>query len=101
MWNNRHSPEYQKRWRQDSRMSGLNFENFVSLVQINLKRQDTNLRKPIPVEKRAAVALWRLATGNSFQSFAKTFTIVKSTAVIMTLKFCILRSILTILKQFC
>ena len=63
MWNNRHSPQYQSRWRQDFRMSGLNLEKLVSLVQMNLKRQDTSLRKAIPIEERVAVALWVLNHG--------------------------------------
>lgn len=38
-------------------MSGLNLEKLVSLVQMNLKRQDTSLRKAIPIEERVAAAL--------------------------------------------
>lgn len=57
MWNNRHSPQYQSRWRQDFRMSGLNLEKIVSLARMNLKRQDTSLRKAIPIEERVAAAL--------------------------------------------
>ena len=101
MWNNKHCPHYQKKWRQYFHMSGLNFEKLVSLVQMSLKRQGTNLRKYIPVEKRVqkqpsegvlkkrssenillcvAVALWRLVMGNFFRSAAKTFTAGKSTS---------------------
>ena len=42
------------------------------------------MRKTIPIEKRVGVVLWRLVTGNSFCSVAKTFAIVKSTAVKIT-----------------
>ena len=42
------------------------------------------MQKTIPIEKCVGVVLWRLATGNSFCSVAKTFAIVKSTAVKIT-----------------
>ena len=38
-------------------MSGLNLEKIVSLARMNLKRQDTSLRKAIPIEERVAAAL--------------------------------------------
>ena len=59
-------------------------KNLVALIWPNLKKQDTNLQKTIPVEKRVGVALWRLAIGNSFRSVAKMFAICKSTAVKIT-----------------
>ena len=60
----------------------------VALVRPNLEKQDSNLRKAIPIEKHVGVALWRLATGNSFWSVAKTFAIGKSTAVKIAHDFC-------------
>ena len=45
------------------------------------------MRKAIPLEKRVGVALWSLAAGNSFCSFAKTFAIGNSTAVKITYDF--------------
>ena len=37
--------------------------------------RNTFFRKAIPLEKRDAVALWRLATGNSYRSISKVFGI--------------------------
>ena len=37
--------------------------------------RDKFFRKAIPLEKRDAVALWRLATGNSYSSINKKFVI--------------------------
>ena len=39
------------------------------------------MRKAIPIEKRYGVALWRLPTGNSFRSVAKTSQIETATAM--------------------
>ena len=36
-------------------------------------RQNTMLREAIPLEKRVAVAIWRLSTGNSYRVVAKAF----------------------------
>ena len=54
-------------------MNGVNFEKLVAFVRPNLEKQDTNLQKAIPIEKRVGVALWRLARGNSFRSIFKTY----------------------------
>ena len=54
-----------------------------------LEKRDTQLRPAIPIEKRVGVAIWRLATGHTFRSIAKTFAIVKSTAVKITKELCL------------
>ena len=59
-------------------MNGVNLEKLVALVRPNVEKQDTNQPKAIPIEKCVGVALWRLATGNSFRSVAKS-TAVKIT----------------------
>ena len=69
-------------------MNGVNFEKLVALVRPNLEKQDPNLRKSIPIEKRVRAALWRLASGNSFRSVAKTLAIGKSSSVKITHDFC-------------
>ena len=48
-------------------MNGVNFENLVVPVRPNLEKQDTNLRKAIPKEKRVSVAPWR-SDRNSYSS---------------------------------
>ena len=88
IWRNRRSIEPQTRLRQEFHMNGVNFEKLVALVQPNLEKQDPNLRKSIPIEKRVGAALWRLASGNSFRSVAKTLAIGKSSSVKITHDFC-------------
>ena len=60
----------------------------VKLARPRLAKQNTQLRRAIPVEKRVAIAIWRLSTGNSFRSVAKTFAVGKSTAVKILREFC-------------
>ena len=43
---------------------------------------------PIPVEKRVAIGVWRVATGEAFRSIAKTFAVGKSTATQICHEFC-------------
>ena len=46
------------------------------------------MRKAVPIEKRIAIALRRLATGDSHRSTGKTFGVAKSTTVSITHDFC-------------
>ena len=68
-------------------MNGLNFEKLVDLVCPGLEKDNTQLRKAIPIEKRVAVALGHMSTGNSFCTVSKTFAVRKSTAVTITREF--------------
>ena len=76
-------------WRSDFRMSLQTFIALVELVRPRLERRDTQFRRAIPIAKRVAISLWRLATGNSFRTVAKTFAVGNSTAVQITKEFCI------------
>eukprot|EP00794_Sanderia_malayensis_P001160 gene1160-528_t len=44
-------------------------------LQPYLQKQDSNMRKSIPVHKRVAVALWRLATGSYYNTIGHLFGI--------------------------
>ena len=59
-------PNFDIRWRNEFRMKHSTFLQIVQLVRPRLEKQDTQLRKAIPVEKHVGVAFWRLSTGNSF-----------------------------------
>ncbi|XP_066934341.1 uncharacterized protein [Clytia hemisphaerica] len=88
LWNNRFNDDYLARWKADFRMSGSTFSKLVYLLRPALEKRDTNFRKAIPIQKRVAVALWRLANGNSFRTVSKTLAVGKSTAVKITNDFC-------------
>ena len=84
MWQKRSNNSYQKDWKTDFRMTRKTFEKLVNLASPNLTKEDTKFRKSIPVQKRVAIALWGLSTGNSFRTIAKTLAVGKSTAVSIT-----------------
>ena len=65
-------------------MSQDTFRDIVRVVQPALEKRDTQFRRAIPIEKRVAIALWRLSTGSLFRTVAKTFLVCKSTAVQIT-----------------
>ena len=60
----------------------------VRVVQPALEKRDTQFQCAIPIKKRVAIALWRLLTGNSFGTVAKTFAVGKSATVQITREFC-------------
>ena len=74
----------QHQWKDEFRMSKKTFESIIEIVRPSLQKQNTQLRNAIPMEKRVAVAIWRLATGDSYTATGKTFEIGKSTAVSVT-----------------
>ena len=89
MWANRFVDGYQgDRWKLDFRMSGATFDKLVTWLAPALEKEDTFLRKAIPIQKRVAIALWRLVNGDSFRVIAITFGVGKSTAVLITHEFC-------------
>ena len=56
------------------------FEYLCDLVRVDLQKQHTRFRSPVSVEERVGLALWRLATGNSYRSCGLQFGLGKSTA---------------------
>ena len=79
-------------WQEHFRMTRQTFEYICCLVGPDLVRQDTNMRKSIPVRKRVAIALWRLATGETYRSTGLTFGQGRSTALTMRSILCRLAS---------
>lgn len=75
-------------WREHFRVSRQTFHFLCTLVGPHLVRQNTNMRQAIPVEKRVAVALWRLATGNSYGTTGLTFGVGRCTALKLKDEFC-------------
>ena len=78
MWNSRNDLAIRQQSRVDFRMIPDTFMDIVTLVRNRLEKQDTRFREVIPIKKRIAIALCRLATGNSYRSLSKTFAVGKS-----------------------
>jgi len=68
-------------WQEHFRISRQTFQFICNLVRPHLVQQDTNMRRANLVEKRVAVALWRLATGNSYRTTGLVFGVGRCTAL--------------------
>ena len=87
MWEHRDDNGYQT-WKANFRMSGESFQKLVRLNSSALIKRDSQFRRAIAVEKRVAIAIWRLSTENSFKNIAKVFAVGKSTVVTICKEFC-------------
>ena len=75
-------------WKENFMISRRTFEYIVRVVGPDLTKRDTRLRQCIHVNKRVAVALWRLATGDTYRSTGLQFGIGRCTAMLITHDFC-------------
>uniref|UniRef100_A0A674IZS0 DDE Tnp4 domain-containing protein n=1 Tax=Terrapene triunguis TaxID=2587831 RepID=A0A674IZS0_9SAUR len=66
-------------WLRNFRMRKGTFMEFCDLLSPALKRQNTRMRAALTVEKRVAIALWKLATPDSYRSVGNQFGVGKST----------------------
>ena len=66
-------------WKIHFRVTRPTFNTLCDLVRRDLQKQHTRMRSPVSVEARVAVALWRLATGDSFKCCGLQFGIGMST----------------------
>ena len=75
-------------WKENFRISRRTFEYIVRLVGPNLAKKGTRLPECIPVKKRVAVALWRLATVETYRSTGLQFAIGRCTLMLLKADFC-------------
>uniref|UniRef100_A0A665V5H6 Uncharacterized protein n=1 Tax=Echeneis naucrates TaxID=173247 RepID=A0A665V5H6_ECHNA len=66
-------------WLDKFRMSQETFFYLCDKLRPRLARQDTSFRLALPVEKRVAVALWRLASNIEYRTISSLFGVGKST----------------------
>ncbi|XP_014888514.1 putative nuclease HARBI1 [Poecilia latipinna] len=66
-------------WLDKFRMSRETFFYLCEKLRPRLARQDTSFRLALPVEKRVAVALWRLASNVEYRTISSLFGVGKST----------------------
>lgn len=66
-------------WLDKFRMSRETFFYLCDKLRPRLARQDTCFRLALPVEKRVAVALWRLASNVEYRTISSLFGVGKST----------------------
>ena len=87
-WANCFDHYFREIWRREFRFSVETFDFINNLVRDKMEKQNTFFRKAIPMEKRVAVALWRLATSNSYRSINKVFGIGLTSVAKIVYEFC-------------
>ncbi|XP_052415715.1 uncharacterized protein zgc:113227 isoform X1 [Carassius gibelio] len=73
---------------QNFRVSRESFEYMCYRLKHVLERKNTNFRLCLPVKKRIAIALWKLATGNEYRSVSQLFGVGVSTVFNCVQDFC-------------
>ena len=71
------------------RMDVSTFEYLCSTLAPDMQKRDTRMRLAIPVQVKIAVAITRLASGNSVQCIADLYRIGQSSANIAVIEFCV------------
>jgi hypothetical protein len=66
-------------WLEKFRMSRETFFFLCGKLKPRLARQDTHFRRALPLEKRVAVALWRLASNIEYRTISGLFGVGSST----------------------
>ncbi|CAM4571328.1 unnamed protein product, partial [Lepidochelys kempii] len=77
-----------KQWLQNFRMRKATSMGLCEELAHSLRRKDTRLRAALMVEKQVAIAVWKLATPDSFRSVANQFAVGKSTVGIVLMQVC-------------
>ncbi|XP_053876904.1 uncharacterized protein LOC128833047 [Malaclemys terrapin pileata] len=77
-----------EQWLQNFRMRKATFMGLCEELDPTLWRKDTRLRAALPVEKQVAIAIWKLATPDSYRSVANQFGVGKSTVEIVLMQAC-------------
>ncbi|KAM7173680.1 uncharacterized protein RBU57_004049 isoform 2-T2 [Macrochelys suwanniensis] len=77
-----------EQWLQNFWIRKATFMGLCEELAPTLRRKDTRLRAALTVEKRVAVAIWKLATPDNYRSVANQFGVGKSTVGIVLLQVC-------------
>ena len=87
IWQRRHDEIYCELFVQEFRMKGTTFDYIVGLVAHAIEKHHTTFRQAVDVNKRVAVAIWRLSTNNSYRTVSKVFGISKAVCIKITQDF--------------
>ena len=79
-----------RQWTENFHMTKATFMYVCDELQPRLTKEDIRMRKAITVEKRVAVALWRLATNCECRTIAHVFGISRSSVCLSTQEVCCL-----------
>lgn len=91
----------EEQWIENFRMSRATFFEIVEALRPRLQRQTTNMREPIPVEKRVAIAIWYLANANCYREVREQFGVGLSTVGEIVLEVCCAMELDLLRKTVC
>ena len=75
------NPAMHRFWKEHFRINLDSFQELCRVLAPQMMKRDTRFRAAVPLEKRVAIGLWRLATGESYRSTSVTFGVGKCTAL--------------------
>ena len=75
-------------WLQNFRMRKRTFAFICNTLSCSLKKEDTQLRRAIPIRKRVGVAIWRLATNSDYRTIGHLFGISTASVCLSLDEFC-------------
>ncbi|XP_056102071.1 uncharacterized protein LOC130081126 [Rhinichthys klamathensis goyatoka] len=88
-------------WVHNFRMSEETFLSLFAMVHPAMDKQDTNFRVCVPLKKRVAIALWKLATNSDYRSIGHLFAVSKTTVCRCVQEFCMAACTLLVTEQIC
>ena len=75
-------------WWENFRMSRDTFLYLCEELKPAIERQDSVLRRAIPVQQRVAIALWKLATNSEYRSIGHLFGVSRSSVCLIVKDVC-------------
>lgn len=66
-------------WLENFRMSEATFTYLCNKLRPAMQRRNTSFRNCVPLRKRVAIALWKLATGSEYRSISQLFGVSTTT----------------------
>ncbi|XP_010232614.2 protein ANTAGONIST OF LIKE HETEROCHROMATIN PROTEIN 1-like [Brachypodium distachyon] len=88
-WMQCNNPDYlEAKFRSHFRMGQDTFDMICRELGSVVAKEDTRLRPAIPVRKRVAICIWRLATGESYRAISDRFGLGVSTCHKIVLQVC-------------
>ena len=75
-----------REWKKNFRVSRATFRYLCNELRGKLRHEST-FRETVPVEKRVAIALWRLGTNVEYRTISHLFGVGVSTACISSMRF--------------
>lgn len=75
-------------WLENFRVSKKTFQEICDIVKHDLSPRVSAVRNPIPLEKRVAIALYKIATGAEYRFISNRFNVAKSTVCKFLKTFC-------------